>query len=310
MRISGFTMSKNADKLGYPVKESIQSALPLVDEFIVVLGDSDPDDYSRKLIEEIKSDKIKIIDTVWDIDKYPRGMEHAHQTDIAKENCTGDWLLYLQADELIHEKDIPIIKQRCGDLLHDKEVEGLLFDYIHFWGDYQHYHHSHCWYKNEIRIVRNSPEIHSWESAQSFRKIPKFDGLNYRVQKNTFKLNVAKVNAHIYHYGWVRPPHIMKRKMVTFEKNHHGKRGAEKMEKTQFDYGDLSKIRNFKGTHPMAMNNKLKKFNWADELKKTNKYRQKFKHEKFKYKVVSFVENKILHRPIFQFKNYTLLKTK
>ncbi len=310
MKISGFTMSKNAEKLGYPVKESIMSALPLVDEFIVALGDSDSDDNSRKLIEEINSDKIKIIDTVWDIEKYPRGMEHAHQTDIAKNNCTGDWLIYLQADELIHENDIPVIRKRCEELNDDKEVEGLLFNYYHFWGDYNHYHYSHSWYKHEIRIVRNDPEVHSWESAQSFRRIPDFDGLNYRVQENTYKLNVAKVDAHIYHYGWVRPPHIMKKKLVSFANNHRGKTGAEEMEKIQFDYGNINKIRKFKGTHPEVLNDKMHDFNWEDKLYKRNKNRQKFKHEKFKYKLLSFIENFILHRTIFSFKNYNILSKK
>ncbi len=310
MKISGFTMSKNAEKLGYPVKESILSALPLVDEFIVVLGDSDPDDNSRKLIEEIKSDKIKIINTVWDIEKYPRGMEHAHQTDIAKENCTGDWLLYLQADELIHEKDFPAIRKKCEDLLDDKEVEGLLFKYYHFWGDYNHYHYSHSWYKHEIRMVKNDPQIHSWESAQSFRRIPQFDGLNYRVQKDTFKLNVAEVDAHIYHYGWVRSPLIMKKKMVSLARNHRGNEGADKMGKIEFDYGDVNKIREFKESHPAVMKDRILSFNWGDDLKTRNTKRQKFKHERFKYQVLSFIENYILHKTIFTFKNYNLLKNK
>ncbi|MFO7830127.1 MAG: glycosyltransferase family 2 protein [Bacteroidales bacterium] len=308
MKISGFTMSKNAEKLGYPVKESILSALPLVDEFVVALGDSDPDDHSRQLINEIKSDKIKIVDTVWDIEKYPKGMEHAHQTDIAKNHCSGDWLLYLQADELIHEKDIPAIRQRCNDLLNDQEVEGLLFKYYHFWGDFKHYHFSHSWYKHEIRIIRNDPEIHSWESAQSFRRIPDFDGLNYRVQENTFKLNVASVDAHIYHYGWVRPPHIMKKKLVSFATNHRGQKGAAKMEKTNFDYGNIKKIRKFKGEHPKVMKDKIANYNWENKLYKRNKNRPKFKHEKFKYKLLTFIENYILHQTIFTFKNYNLLK--
>ena len=100
--ISGFSMGKNAMKLYYPMKQSVMSILPIVDEFIVVLGDSDEDDITRKEILSIGSDKIKIIDTVWDIEKYPRGMENAHQTDIAIEHCSGEWLFYLQSDEVMH----------------------------------------------------------------------------------------------------------------------------------------------------------------------------------------------------------------
>ena len=32
--ISGFSMCRNADSLYYPVKESIESVLPIVDEFV------------------------------------------------------------------------------------------------------------------------------------------------------------------------------------------------------------------------------------------------------------------------------------
>jgi len=34
-------MVKNASKFYFPIKESIQSILPIVDEFIVALGDCD-----------------------------------------------------------------------------------------------------------------------------------------------------------------------------------------------------------------------------------------------------------------------------
>src|SRR3972149_5841908 len=132
MKISGFSMAKNAAKLYYPVKESVMSVLPLVDEFVFALGDCDKDDTTREQLESIRSEKLKIIDTVWDIEKYPRGMEHAHQTDVAKEQCRGDWLFYLQADEVVHENDLPIIKSLCEKFLSDAEVEGLLFKYMHF----------------------------------------------------------------------------------------------------------------------------------------------------------------------------------
>ena len=96
MRLSGFTFLRNAHKLHYPILESIQSALDLVDEFVIALGDSDPDDDSRQKIEALNSDKIVLFDTVWDLEKFPRGMEHAHQTDLAKEKSVALLLWLLQ----------------------------------------------------------------------------------------------------------------------------------------------------------------------------------------------------------------------
>jgi hypothetical protein len=303
MTISGFTMGKNARKLYYPMKQAVLSILPIVDEFIVVLGDSDTDDTTRAEIESIGSPKIKIVNTVWDIEKYPRGMEHAHQTDIAKSLCKSDWLFYLQSDEVIHEDDLPVIKNRCEELVNDEEVEGLLFDYIHFWGDYHHIQNGHCWYRKEIRIIRNRPDIHSWVSAQSFRRIPGFDGLHYRQKKNTFKLKVAGVKARVFHYGWVRPPQLMNKKIKAFNINHRGEKVVSEMEKNNrfkgnFDYGNLNKIPVFKGSHPAVMKEWMQQFNWADDLRYTGVRRSLnkviSKHDLTKYVIISWIEKNIL----------------
>jgi hypothetical protein len=311
MKISGFSMVKNAVKLYYPVREMILSALPLVDEFVVAIGDCDPDDHTRDLVASINDPKVKIIDTVWDIEKYPRGMENAHQTDIAKSHCGGDWLLYLQADEVIHEEDIPKIRAACEAYLHNPHVEGLLFSYRHFWGDFDHFHHSHSWYKNEVRVVRNDPEIHSWESAQSFRRIPGFDGLNYRQQEGTFKLHVAEIDAWIYHYGWVRPPALMRKKTKALDTIHKGAEQVEQMTQNKhydFDYGPLNRLKRFHGTHPAVMEEWIARFNWRDELQYSGnipKNRRKHKHEKWKYRLLSRVENLLPGgKSIGAFKNY------
>lgn len=312
-KISGFTMVKNATKLYYPIKASIESILPIVDEFVIALGDCEADDSTREEILSIQSDKIKIIDTVWNLTKYPNGTENAHQTDIAREACTGDWLFYLQADEVVHEKDLPEIKANCEKYLNDESVEGFLFNYYHFWGDYNHHQVNHAWYPHEIRIVRNTPDIHSWESAQSFRRIPNFDYVNYRQQKNTFKLHVIALDAHIYHYGWVRPPHYMQNKKKALDTIHKGAERAEihnQKHKNEFDYGPLNRTTKFKETHPKVLHNWMKKFDWGEKLYEkgsTPTNRPKMKHERLKYRVVSVIENTFGTR-LGGFKNYIVLK--
>ncbi|MBN1952175.1 MAG: hypothetical protein JW801_13325 [Bacteroidales bacterium] len=316
MKISGFSMGRNVGKLYYPFKESVESILPLVDEFVYALGNSDEDDRTREELLSIRSDKIRIIDTVWDLEKYPRGMEHAHQTDIAMQHCSGDWLFYLQADEVIHEKFLPVIEARCREFLHDEEVEAFLFNYVHFWADYEHHVDAHGWYKNEIRIVRNRPEIHSWISAQSFRRIPDFDGVSYRQKKGTYKLKVARIDADVYHYGWVRPPAYMKKKTRAININHRGEATVnaqeEDMQKKQieFSYGPLKKIPSFRGTHPKVMEEKIKQFNWGDELNYTAKREPNtvmHKHEHLKYRIVTLFE-RLLRRPLFETNNYKLIR--
>ncbi len=313
MKISGFSFVKNAFKLYYPIVESIKSILPMVDEFVIAVGKGDDGEPTREKIAEINDPKIKIIDTVWQEEYMKGGIILAKETDIAKEACSGDWLFYIQADEVVHEEDLPKIHRRCEELFDNEEVEGLLFKYLHFWGDYNHYHNSHGWYPHEIRIIRNIPEIHSYGDAQSFRKFNPYD--NPRQKEGTEKLKVAEVDARIFHYGWVRPPQYMQTKNREFHSNYWGKKRAnEYYDKApkEFDFGPLDRLTEFQNTHPMVMQERIKEMYWADKLQysgKPNKYREPHKHEKFKYRLTTWVEKTFYGRKeIGGFKNYIKLK--
>jgi|LGOV01.1.fsa_nt_gb hypothetical protein len=318
MKISGFTFIKNASKLYIPAKEAILSVLPIVDEFVIAVGDNDIDDNTLEIIESINSPKIKIINTVWDKDNYLDNTIFAQQTDVAKEACSGDWLIYIQGDEAIHEEDYLEIKKALEDNLDNKEVEGFLFNYKHFWGDFKHYHKSHFWYPKEIRIIRNDKKIHSWKDAQSFRKFEEFNYSkeDYQRKEGTEKLRVIELSATIYHYGHARPPRTMSKKHISFNKTRLGDTEEVEQELKEyygelFDYGPLDKIPVFKGTHPEVMKEWVEKFDWADDLQysgKVNKEREPFGHEKPKQRFVSWLENNLLGgRQIMGFKNYISL---
>jgi hypothetical protein len=290
MTISGFTILRNGGKLYYPVAESIRSILPLVDEFVIALGEGDPDDMTLQIIQSIGSPKIRIVHTKWDTTSYPDGTEYAHQTDLAKAQCKGDWLFYLQSDEVVHERDHSTIRSACEQYLNDQTVEGFLFHYYHFWGDYDHYLPFHGWYEREIRIIRNDPSIHSFGDAQSFRSIPDFDGKSYRNKDGTRKLTVILLPAHIYHYGWVRPPHVM---------DHKGKlmhtyfRGGEVANVSAFDYGAMQNVPTFHGSHPAVMQKRIASFDWSSSLnysKKSSLNREPMKHERRKYRIITWIE--------------------
>lgn len=318
MKVSGFTFVRNAEKLYIPVKAAIESVLPLCDEFIVALGNNDDDDSTEAIINSIDTDKIKIVRTVWNSDKYPKNTEYARQTDIAKEHCTGDWLIYIQSDEALHEEDHPEIREALKNYFEDERVEGFLFNYLHFWGDYNHVHNTHGWYKKEMRIIRNKPEVHSWKDAQSFRLYEHFevgDFKEYQRSEGTRKLRVKQLKAHVYHYGFTRPPDIMSGKKKKTSATYHGTEKGQKMVRNMpdvFDYGPLNTVPIFKGTHPAVMKNWIAKFDWQDQLQqsgKRNKARQSHPHERFKYRVLSFIENTFLGgKTIFDFQNYELLK--
>ena len=251
MYISGFTFIRNALKLDYPIKEAICSILPLCDEVVVAVGDSKDD--TRTYIENIGDPKIKIIDTVWNDNLRKGGVVLAMETDkaLASVNPLADWCIYVQGDECYHERDYEEITKAMHTWKDDKNVEGLLFSYLHIYGSYDFVADSRSWYRREIRIIKNNIGVKSWKDAQGFR----IDGR---------KLKVKSINACIFHYGWVRPPAFMMAKNVEASKYWHSddyirqKFDAEK----DFDYSGIDSVSRFEGTHPKVMLERIKKINW------------------------------------------------
>ncbi len=289
MRISGFTFVRNAIDLYYPVVESITSILPICDELIVAAGDST--DGTTELIRGINSPKIKIIETVWD-KTLVKGTSNAAQTNIALEACTGDWAFYVQADEVVHEDDLPRLVERMRLCLDDRRIEGLLFDYLHFYADYDSYQNSHGWYRREVRIVRTGIGARSWHSAQGFRR-------------NGKKLHVLPSGARMFHYGWVRPPRHMMRKAHAFKTLHEGQAAADAFYpdlNRDFDFGRLHGRIRFTGTHPAVMHARIAGKNWDI---RPGPSRQR--HDRFKIRLLSFLENRILGFRVGAHQNYILL---
>jgi len=296
-------MVRNAEKYYFPIRESILSALPIVDEFVVALGDSGPDDNTRGLLESIHSDKVTIFDRKWDESSFIDGHIFRDETNFALGKCTGEWCIYLQADEVLHEKDLGTIRAYCEKYLEDRRVDGFLFNYHHFWGDYRHYLPHHGWYQNEIRIIRNNIGVYSRGDAQSFRK------------NENAKLNVIKIPAYIYHYGWVRPPQLMTSKKKEQDAMHWGKRKAEEEYRDRqayYDYGPLGKLPVFRGTHPKIMCDMISRMDWQDKLNQGKNYvpeRPRNKHERMKYRLITFIEQKFFGgRHLFGYSNWNLLK--
>ena len=192
MKVTGFTFIRNAITYDYPVVEAISSILPLCDDFVVAVGNSD--DGTRELIKSIHPDKIRVIDTVWDDSLRTGGRVLAVETDKAFKAIGDDtdWCFYIQGDEVVHEKYHDAIRKGMERWKDDKRVDGLLFKYEHFYGSYDYVGTSTRWYPYEIRIVRNDKNIYSYRDAQGFRK------------SDEEKLNVKLLDAYVYHYGWVK----------------------------------------------------------------------------------------------------------
>jgi glycosyltransferase involved in cell wall biosynthesis len=252
LKVSGFTFIRNAILLDYPIVAAIQSILPLCNEVIVAVGNSDDD--TLGLIQNIDP-KVKIIQTTWDDSLRENGRVLAVETDkaLAAIDPAADWAIYIQGDEVMHQDDHLHILKAMTRFQHDQEVDGLLFDYLHFYGSYDYIGVSNNWYKKEIRIIKPGKGIFSFRDAQGFRKTP------------DQKLKVASANARVFHYGWVKDPRAMQRKQEHFHKLWHDDAWLEKNIKVAeaFDYEDhIHELARFEGTHPQWIAERLSERNW------------------------------------------------
>jgi hypothetical protein len=254
MKVSGFSFIKNALIYDYPIVESIRSILPICDEVVVAVGKSDDD--TLELIKQIDKEKIRIIETVWDERKREGGKVLAEETNKAFMNIArdSDWAFYIQGDEVIHEKYLDAIYKAMLTYKDDKEVDGLLFRYLHFYGSYDYVGASSRWYDHEIRIIKNDPSIYSYKDAQGFRK------------GDNEKLKVKRIDAYVYHYGWVKEPKAMQRKQENFNKYWHDDQWVETniIKAEEFDYSmHVSELKRFAGDHPEVMKNRIAEKNWT-----------------------------------------------
>lgn len=256
MKITGFTFIRNAVKFDYPVVEAINSILPVCNDFVVAVGNSD--DNTSELIQNIDKQKISIIDTVWDDSPEMKkgGKVFALETNKAFHAVPddSDWAFYIQGDEAIHEKYLGIIYSAMERWKDDDRVDGLLFNYLHFYGSYDYVGTSPMWYRNEIRVIKNNKEIYSFRDAQGFRK-----------SKNK-KLNVIPIDAYIYHYGWVKEPGVMMDKVKNTSKFYQNEKKYKKIiSDKDFDYSRIDALSLFTESHPRLMQERINQKNWSFE---------------------------------------------
>jgi hypothetical protein len=263
MKISGFTIIRNGTKFDYPYVESLRSLLPLVDELIINVGIGEDDTLQKleKFSREEGLGKVILFGSHWPLDdpeKRKGGQILAEQTNLALDRCSGDWCIYLQADEVLHEKDIPEIRSAMEKNNTKSDVDGLLFQYIHFYGSFDVVRNSRSAYRREVRIIRKSSGARSVGDAQSFR-LPGGE-----------KPKVALLNASIYHYGWVRPPEVMKEKTYFMDTLYHGEKKSPTGETATGDnyrYKKIWGLYPFLGTHPSVMRDRIASKKWMWDLK-------------------------------------------
>ncbi len=256
MKVSGITIAYQAVSNGYPVAESLRSMLPLCDEVIVNVGQSD--DGTREAVEALGSSRIRLLAEPWDLDLRERGLLLSRETNRALDAASGDWVVYLQADEVLHERDLDPLGGwiRRADVR--PRIDGLSLAYLHFYGSPAFVQdHPFKWYRRAVRVVRRDPAIRSVGDALKFRR---FRG------GRPHRLRVLRTPVTVYHYGWARPPDVMLRKQRHFERFWHGDealRAKYASLSAEHIYDDLGHLRAFTGAHPAVMAGRVREATWA-----------------------------------------------
>jgi glycosyltransferase involved in cell wall biosynthesis len=262
MKISGFSIIRNGESFDYPYLESFRSLLPLVDELVlnVGIGTDSTLEVLQKFSKEEGSGKIRIFESIWplnDPEKRKGGAILSEQTNLALDQCTGDWCIYLQADEVFHEADQTLLLESM-DFYHDNpQVEALLFQYRHLYGSYDIEQRSRSAYRREIRAFKRSSGARSVGDAQSFLKA---DGS---------KLKAHLTAARVFHYGWVRNPNAMKEKTYFMDSLYHGdktiqSKAGETLPATGFNYRykRILGLKPLEDSHPAVMSDRIAAKGW------------------------------------------------
>jgi len=222
-------------RLDYPVVPAIRSLLELCDEVVVNVGQSD--DGTRDLIAGVRDPRIRVLETVWDASRW--GQTLAVETDRALAACRGSWAVYIQADEVLHETGAALLLDcvRAGEA--DPHLEGLLVDYLHFYGDVDTVVTNRHWYRREVRVVRLGRGLRSFGDAQGFRVGPA-----------RRRVRARPTGAQMFHYGWARRASALAGKRAAFRELFTEHEGTVGSEAATLDW--TPGLHRFRGTHPRA----------------------------------------------------------
>lgn len=251
MKISGFTFCRNMIKYDFPIVESIRSILPLVDEYVVNVGKSE--DATLDLIRSIESDKIRVVESVWDDALIKDGRVFGVQQEIALSHCTGDWAVLLQADEVVHEDDLPVIRAAMERYLDQPEVLGLVFWMRHFKGDY--WSLDPWMYRKATRVVRTKVGIGCSTT----------DGCDFKAAGSSKMIKATPhgklIPARIFHYGWVKDPKVLQDKLRFQMSRHEGDTLSDEeitrraVVSSEYPHYDI--LKEFRGSHPKVMQERI-----------------------------------------------------
>ena len=286
VKVSGFTIVRNAIKFDFPVEASIRSLLPVCDEVVVNVGRSE--DETLDLVRAIGDPRIRIVETEWDMTR--RNAVLGHETLRAMRDCRHPWGIYIQADEVLHERGAEELASAIQRHDRDPRVEGLLVRYLHFYGGFDSIATHRRWYRREVRAVRLGPalDIRPYQGAQGFRVGP--DHRRIRARLTT---------AQMFHYGWARPAQALREKRELGKTMYPWRDADERRPLLDWVPG----IRPFRASHPDVARQWIEpRRHDPDRVIAPRRFRLGF----LRYYISGAIERMTGVRP-FEYRNYTIV---
>lgn len=288
--LSGFTLVRNAVKLDFPIVPAIRSALEVCDEVVVNVGKSEDD--TRDLVASVTDPRVRILDTEWDFTK--KNLMLSMETQRAMDACRGSWGIYIQADEVLHERGAHILKEKIAEWDRDGRVEGLLVKYLHFYGGFDRIATSRRWYRREVRCIRLGRDIRPYQGAQGFRVGPE-----YR------KIRARPTDAEMFHYGWARPARALKEKLEISKTIYPW--GKDRLERELRERGGgldwIPLLQPFRGEHPAAAQAWIAQRSHDPERVIGPRH---FKLEHLRFYISDWIE-RLTGARVFEFRNYQVV---
>ena len=206
MSVALLYRASNLIAMDYPFEASLASGLAFADEACIVAGRSQDgtDDLLYGLQAQYGASRVKIKHEAIVFDQ---GWQERWWRS-ASDMTGADWLMYIDADEVLHENDAGVI----AELLKYEQIKAINFPVTHFYGsDNWFVTPSAKWLTRNTRIGRRS-------SGYEMRNMTNPDGsgcaCHMVIRPNG---NGSVENAHTYdgpgvyrtsivllHYGWVR----------------------------------------------------------------------------------------------------------
>jgi hypothetical protein len=244
--VSGLAIIRNGVQLDYAFLESIRSALPICDEFIVVVGDSEDD--TRERISALDDPRIRLVDSTWSDLVQPRRCLLAQQTNIGLHLCRGRWCLYMQSAEVLHEDSLPRLRALMEANAEDPKVEALLLERLTFYGDGQHvlrvYPEA---FKYVPRVIKPHIGVHSIRDAMSFAV---FDGWSMRGRYP----RALDSGEFLYRYALVHTPEGLAARGTAV---HHEEGGGAQDPDAFYTRVPRAWVADYEGSHPAVMEERL-----------------------------------------------------